>query len=170
MARARVQHLSEGRLFYEQTQGLGKFLAGELSFRICSTGPANLQFQGPCQIQFADNLGRSGVPRELHNKTLLVRKVCWIKFTAVWYKPRVSSKTNRRAPLKCDNQVFEQLYYLIFKNSTSWLKSPHHSGFRFAFRRSFRVSSSTEQAVTVAYRLRESCEIDEYQRSTLENA
>jgi len=38
---------------------------------------------------------------------------------------------------------------LSFSISTSWLKSPHHSGFRFAFRRSFRVSSSTERAVQV---------------------
>ena len=29
----------------------------------------------------------------------------------------------------------------------SWLKSPHHSGFRFAFLSSFRVSSSRERAV-----------------------
>ena len=28
------------------------------------------------EIEIADNLGISGVPRELHNKTLLVRKVC----------------------------------------------------------------------------------------------
>jgi len=36
---------------------------------------------------------------------------------------------------------------LSYSISTSWLKSPHHSGFRFAFVRSFRVSSSTERAV-----------------------
>ena len=71
-------------------------------------GAENLRFQGPRQIQITDNFERSSVPRELHNKTLLVRKVCWIQFTAVWYKPRVSSKTDRRALLKCDNQVFEQ--------------------------------------------------------------
>jgi len=41
-----------------------------------ATGAENLRFQGPRQIQIADNLGRSGVPREFHNKTLLVRKVC----------------------------------------------------------------------------------------------
>jgi len=29
----------------------------------------------------------------------------------------------------------------------SWLKSPHHSGFRLPFNSAFRVSSSTEQAV-----------------------
>jgi len=40
-------------------------------------GAENLQFQGSRQIQIADNLKRSGVPRELHNKTLLVLKVCW---------------------------------------------------------------------------------------------
>jgi len=38
--------------------------------------------------------------------------VCWIQLTAVWYKPRVWSKTNRRALLKCYNQVFEQKYWL----------------------------------------------------------
>jgi len=32
--------------------------------------------------------------------------------------------------------------------SCNWLKSPHHSGFRFAFRRAFRVSSSRERAVS----------------------
>ena len=36
---------------------------------------------------------------------------------------------------------------LSFSISTSWLKSPHHSGFRFAFRRSFRVSSTKERSV-----------------------
>ena len=77
-------------------------------------GAENLRFQGPCEIQIANNFGRSGVPRELHNKILLVRKVCWIQFTAVWHKPRVSSKTNRRALLKCDNRVFEQLKFLYF--------------------------------------------------------
>ena len=37
---------------------------------------------------------------------------------------------------------------LSFSILTSWLKSPHHSGFRFAFRRVFRVSSSRERAVS----------------------
>ena len=35
----------------------------------------------------------------------------------------------------------------------SWLKFPHHSGFRFAFRRAFRVSSSREWAVRYHTRL-----------------
>ena len=39
-------------------------------------GAENLRFQGPRQIQIADNLKRSGVPRELHKKTLLVLKRC----------------------------------------------------------------------------------------------
>ena len=43
-------------------------------------GAENLRFQGPRQIQIADNFGRYGVPRELHNKTLLVRTVCWFQF------------------------------------------------------------------------------------------
>jgi len=38
---------------------------------------------------------------------------------------------------------------LSFSILTSWLKSPHHSGFRFAFWRAFRVSSSRERAVSV---------------------
>jgi len=36
---------------------------------------------------------------------------------------------------------------LSFSILTGWLKSPHHSGFRFAFCWPFRVSSSREQAV-----------------------
>ena len=36
---------------------------------------------------------------------------------------------------------------LIFSILTSCLKSPHHSGFRFKFRRAFGVPSYTEQAV-----------------------
>jgi len=36
---------------------------------------------------------------------------------------------------------------LIFSILTSWLKSPHHSGFRIPFNPAFRVSSSTERAV-----------------------
>jgi len=83
-------------------------------------GAENLRFQGPCAIQIANNFGRSGVPRELQNKTLLVRKVCWFQFTAVWYKPRVSSKKNRQALLKCDNQVFEQLKYFYYFNQLFW--------------------------------------------------
>ena len=35
---------------------------------------------------------------------------------------------------------------LIFSILTSWLKSPHHSGFRLPFNSVFRVSSSTERA------------------------
>ena len=35
---------------------------------------------------------------------------------------------------------------LIFSILTSWLKSPHHSGFRLPFNSAFRVSSSTERA------------------------
>jgi len=38
-------------------------------------------------------------------------------------------------------------WYYTKKPKNFGLKSPHHSGFRFAFRRSLRVSSSTEQAV-----------------------
>jgi len=45
------------------------------------------------------------------------------------------------------NQCREILRNLSFSISTSWLKSPHHSGFRFAFRWQFRVSSSRERAV-----------------------
>jgi len=39
-------------------------------------GAENLRFQGPYEIQIADNFGRSGVLRELYYKTLQVRKVC----------------------------------------------------------------------------------------------
>ena len=59
-------------------------------------------------------------PRELHNKTLLERKVCWIQFTAVWYKPRVSSKTNRRAQLKCNNQVLDKNIDCTSRNYFAW--------------------------------------------------
>jgi len=76
-------------------------------------GAENLRFQGPRQIQIAENFRRSGVPRELHNKPLLVQKVCWIQFTAAWYKPRVSSKTNRWDLLKSDNQFFEKKIFLL---------------------------------------------------------
>ena len=41
---------------------------------------------------------------------------------------------------------------LIFSILTSWLKSPHHSGFRFAFRRTFRISSSMERAAAASLR------------------
>jgi len=36
---------------------------------------------------------------------------------------------------------------LIFSILTSWLKSPHHSGFHIPFKSAFRVLSSTERAV-----------------------
>jgi len=54
---------------------------------------------------------------------------------------------------KFDQNPNSNLYREIPRNSsfsilTSWLKSPHHSGFRFAFRRSFRVLSSMERAVS----------------------
>jgi len=89
-------------------------------------GAENLRFQGPCEIQIVNNFGRSGVPRELHTKTLLVRKVCWTQFTAVWYKPRVLSKTNRRALQKCDNQVFEQKKRVYINSMfTLTLKTSH---------------------------------------------
>jgi len=39
----------------------------------------------------------------------------------------------------------------IFSMFTSWLKSSHHSGFRFAFLSRFRVSSSRERAVSFAH-------------------
>ena len=39
---------------------------------------------------------------------------------------------------------------LIFSILTSWLKSPHHSGFRLPFDLAFRVSSSTERAVRIS--------------------
>ena len=54
MARARAQHLSEGRLFPEQNPGLGLFLAGEHNFPICSTGSKVLEtcvFRGPVKFK-----------------------------------------------------------------------------------------------------------------------
>jgi len=39
-------------------------------------GAENLRFQGPYEIQIADNFGRSGVRREWYYKTLQVQKVC----------------------------------------------------------------------------------------------
>jgi len=47
-------------------------------------GAENLWFQGPRQIQIADNLKRSGVPRELHNKNpagtegVLIKVYCYL--------------------------------------------------------------------------------------------
>jgi hypothetical protein len=46
---------------------------------------------------------------------------------------------------------------LSFSISTSWLKSPHHSGFRLGFRRAFGVSSSTEWAVSSEISTHASC-------------
>jgi len=47
---------------------------------------------------------------------------------------------------------------LIFSILTSWLKSPQHSGFRFAFLSPFWVSSSRERAVHSLYnRLSRDC-------------
>jgi len=77
MAWVRAWHLSE------QNPGLGIFLGGWTQFSNLLDGlegAENLRFQGPRQIQIADNFGRYGVPRELHNKTLLVRTVCWFQF------------------------------------------------------------------------------------------
>jgi len=39
--------------------------------------------------------------------------------------------------------------YLIFSMLTCWLKSPQHSGFRLPLNSAFRVSSSTERAVSI---------------------
>jgi len=58
MARARVQHLSEGRLFSAQNLGLGLFLAGEHSFAICSTGSNVLKtcdFRGHVKFKLLTN-------------------------------------------------------------------------------------------------------------------
>ena len=44
---------------------------------------------------------------------------------------------------------------LIFSILTSWLKSPNHSAFRLPFNSAFRVSSSTERAVTERARIQE---------------
>jgi len=52
--------------------------------------------------------------------------------------PNLVSTLNREIPRN-----------LIFSILTSWLKSPHHSGFRLPFNSVFRVSSSTERAVAV---------------------
>jgi len=52
-------------------------------------GAENLRFQGPCEIQIANNFGTSRVPRELHKQNPAGTKGVLIKFTAVWYKPRV---------------------------------------------------------------------------------
>ena len=65
----------------------------------------NLRFCGPFQLQIAEHFRRSSVLRELNNKTWQVPKVCWIQFTAVWHKPQVLLKTNRRAVPNCDNPI-----------------------------------------------------------------
>jgi len=48
-----------------------------------------------------------------------------------------------KSQFECVPRDTENIEFLIL---TSWLKSPHHSGFWFAFRRAFRVSSSFERA------------------------
>ena len=57
---------------------------------------------------------------------------------------------------KFNQNINSSLYREIPRNLsvsilTSWIKFPHHSRFRFAFRRVFRVSSSREQAVLVNF-------------------
>jgi len=67
----------------------------------------------------------------------------WIRFEFVPGDTK-EFKFNQNVNLNLYSEIPMNLSLSI---STSWLKSLHHSGFRLAFRRSSRASSSTERAV-----------------------
>jgi len=100
-------------------------------------GAENLRFQGPRQIQIADNLGRSGVPKEMHNKTLLVRKVCWNKL--------LLSGTNQECRQKRLNGLFWSVIIKFSNNNVSYL-------YTFYFKRLRRQpqSSCREHCMTAS--------------------
>jgi len=64
-----------------------------------------------------------------------------------WDTSEFKSNQNLNLTLNC-----EIPRNLIFSILTSWLKSPQHSGFRFAFLSTFRVSSCKERAVSFSKR------------------
>jgi len=65
--------------------------------------------------------------------------ICMARYRAI----QIQSKSHC-----CNSNSWREIpWNLSFSILTSWLKSPHHPGFRFAFCCPFRVSSSRERAV-----------------------
>jgi len=69
-------------------------------------------------------------------KTKITIWICTGRYRGIQIQSKSQFELYREIPMN-----------LNFSISTNWLKSPHHSGFRLAFRRSLRVLSSTERAV-----------------------